>query len=129
MTMLNTNGKARKSLASQLDRFDSMLDGLSEALNESVATAVKEAVTVAVREAVQAVLTEVLANPAIVAKLQGLAGTAPRKTTLRRTWQERIAPLARWIAGVCQTIRQQVKATAQWTRQKVRGLVTRVCGF
>jgi hypothetical protein len=34
------NGRARKSLEHQLDRFDSILDGLANALNESVADAV-----------------------------------------------------------------------------------------
>ena len=29
-----TNGQIRKTLASQLDRLDSILDGLSEALND-----------------------------------------------------------------------------------------------
>src|SRR4051812_23301750 len=97
MTTMNLNGKARKTLASQLDRLDDMLDGLSDALNESVATAVKEAVTLAVREAVQAVLTEMLTNPAILAKMQALTGNAPRKVVRRRTWQERVAPLVRQI--------------------------------
>lgn len=128
MTMLNTNGKARKSLASQLDRLDEMLDGLSEALNESVAMAVKDAVTLAVREAVQAVMTEVLSNPAIVARLQALAGTAPRQATPRRTWQDRVAPLARRVVGVCQVIRENVQAVAQWTRQRVCGVAARARG-
>lgn len=34
---LSTNGRARKSLEYQLDRFDSILDGLANALSESVA--------------------------------------------------------------------------------------------
>ena len=29
-----TNGQARKSLAEQLDRLDTMLDGLSDGLND-----------------------------------------------------------------------------------------------
>ena len=31
---LETNGQTRKTLASQLDRLDSILDGLSEGLND-----------------------------------------------------------------------------------------------
>ena len=34
MTTTTTNGDARKTLASQLDRLDSILDGLSDALND-----------------------------------------------------------------------------------------------
>src|SRR5262245_21281384 len=61
-----SNGKLRKSLAEEIDRLDRILDGLAETLNESVATAVKEAMTVAV----QAVLTELLANPDVLARLR-----------------------------------------------------------
>jgi hypothetical protein len=70
-TTTTINGKQRRSLAEQIDRLDGILDGLADALNESVATAVKDAVTLAVREAVQAVLTELLANPAVRELLQG----------------------------------------------------------
>jgi hypothetical protein len=70
-TATTTNGKLRKSLSEQIDRLDAILDGLSAALNESAAAAVQEAVGLAVREAVQAVLTELLANPAVLALLNG----------------------------------------------------------
>lgn len=43
-TMSNSSPKARKSLADQLDRLDSVLDGLADNLNEAVASAVKAAV-------------------------------------------------------------------------------------
>jgi hypothetical protein len=48
------NSRARKTLASQIDRLDAVLDGLADGLNEAVADAVKNAVGLAVREAVQA---------------------------------------------------------------------------
>jgi hypothetical protein len=54
---ITTDGQARKTLASQIDRLDSILDGLSEGLNEAVATAVKEAVTTGVQQAVIEVIT------------------------------------------------------------------------
>ena len=38
---LNGNGQSRKNLSSQIDRLDGILDGLAEALNESVADAVR----------------------------------------------------------------------------------------
>ena len=44
----NTSNKGkhqRKSLASQLDHFDNMLDGLDQALKEVIADTVREAVT------------------------------------------------------------------------------------
>jgi hypothetical protein len=74
---LEMNGPTRKTLASQLDRLDSTLDGLSEGLNQAVAQAVREAVGLAVREAVQAVLSEVLTNPALRGQLQKAASPDP----------------------------------------------------
>jgi hypothetical protein len=60
MTMtIATNGRARKSLADQIDRLDGILDGLAGALNEAVVQAVRQAVTVAVKAA----LAEALAHP------------------------------------------------------------------
>jgi hypothetical protein len=69
-TKSNVNGQERKTLASQIDRLDTILDGLSEALSESVATAVQEAVSLAVKEAVHTVLTEVLTNAELRDRLQ-----------------------------------------------------------
>jgi hypothetical protein len=77
-TMINpdANGRKRASLNEQINRLDNMLDGLSEGLNEAVADAVKAAVGTAVKEAVQAVLTEVLNNPEIRARLHTSAPLA-----------------------------------------------------
>jgi hypothetical protein len=74
------NGPPRKTLASQLDRLDSILDGLSDALNGAVASAVegaveravRHAVSEAVKETLQAVITEVVANPDLVAAARTL---------------------------------------------------------
>src|SRR5262249_51912713 len=71
MTVTNNTNRARKNLASQLDRLDSILDGLAEALNGAVASAVegaveravKQAVGQAVQETFQAILAEVGASP------------------------------------------------------------------
>jgi hypothetical protein len=73
--MTTTNGRERKTLASQLDRLDSILDGLADALNGAVASAVegaveravKLAVGEAVRETLQAIITEVVSNPDLLA--------------------------------------------------------------
>jgi hypothetical protein len=71
MTTTHPNGRvARKTLASEIDRLDSLLEGLAENLNEAVATAVKDAVSQAVREAVNAVIQEVLTNAELLRRLQ-----------------------------------------------------------
>jgi hypothetical protein len=66
MSTTTLNNGVRKTLASQLDRLDTILDGLAENLNEAVAMAatnsVKEIVNVAVQEAVRAALVEILSN-------------------------------------------------------------------
>src|SRR4051812_7139392 len=74
---LSANGRARKSLEHQLDRFDSILDGLANALNESVADAVKDAVGQAVKEAVQAVVAELVATPQVATALATARGFTP----------------------------------------------------
>jgi hypothetical protein len=60
-TTLNGHSQ-RKTLSTQLDRLDVILDGLAEALNESVADAVKDVVGQVVRESVETTIREVLAN-------------------------------------------------------------------
>lgn len=75
-----TNGQVRKTLASQLDRLDRILDNLSEGLNEAVATTVEgavEAVSEGVKEAVHAILTEVLSNADLLAALHTALPAAP----------------------------------------------------
>ena len=78
-TKSNSNGQERKTLASQLDRLDAILDTLGEGLNEAVASAVQEAVETAVREgvhqSVRGALSEVLSNPEVLAVLR--AALAP----------------------------------------------------
>jgi hypothetical protein len=63
------NGRVRKTLASQLDRLDAILDGLADALNESVAAAVEKAVG--------NVIAEILTNPAFTDRLRAPAPPAP----------------------------------------------------
>jgi len=50
-------------LATEIDRLDSMLDGLAEGLNDAVASAVRDVVGQVVREAVEVAVKEVLSNP------------------------------------------------------------------
>src|SRR5262245_66197073 len=98
MTGPAANGRQQKSLAHRLDRLDTILDGLAEALNESVAAAVRDAVTAAVREAVEVALKEVLRRPELLraalaahgGPAAGAAAPASEKASpgrrLRRAW-------------------------------------------
>jgi hypothetical protein len=65
-TMPNGRHTQRKQLSSQLDRLDTVLDGLGDALNRRVADAVKDVVGQAVKESVETTIREVLGNPALL---------------------------------------------------------------
>jgi hypothetical protein len=115
MTMTTTtrtdiNGPPRKTLASQLDRLDAILDGLDNAL----AGAVQAVVCMAVKEAVQAVLTEVLTNQQLQEQLQKAAQQAapPEKTHGKQSMSNRL-----WQATT-----EGVRRTAQKVKQLGRGV-------
>ena len=101
----NSNSQPRKTLASQIDRLDNILDRLDAAL----AGAVQEAVCVAVKEAVQAVLTEVLTNRKLQEQLQQAAQHAPRRdekhgkpSMASRLWQATTTAVRRTVQKVKQ---------------------------
>ena len=81
MSTTTLNNGVRKTLASQLDRLDMILDGLAENLNEAVAMAaansVKEIVNVAVQEAVRAALVEILTNTEVQKRLINVRPATP----------------------------------------------------
>jgi hypothetical protein len=60
-----SNGKIRKSLESQLDRFDRMLDGLADAIPQVVAETIRSAAAQSVREAIESALGEVLRSRSV----------------------------------------------------------------
>jgi hypothetical protein len=124
MTNVNTNGQ-RKTLASQLDRLDTILDTLDQGLQEAVASAVQEAVSVAVREAIKGLVTEVLTNPDLLAQIRALliVKNTPKPTgngeKLHAVVKERFG---RWWSSIrdrvqttkqaCRIVRRRI---AQWT--------------
>jgi hypothetical protein len=126
-TMTTTNGRARKTLAEQIDRLDGILDGLADALNQAIAQAVREAVTVAVRAAV----TEALANPELRQRLAPVAQATPPQSPIKRLLAAtrracgRAAAAAgrfvRWLGGM---IRRLPGTTRRLVASGVRGLAT-----
>src|SRR6476619_6961806 len=76
MSTTHLNGQ-RKTLATQLDRLDRILDGLAEALNEAVADAVRQSVAATVGEAVQAAVKEVLMHPELLRAAAATAAPVP----------------------------------------------------
>ena len=106
---MTSNGQTRKTLASQLDRLDGILDGLDAAL----AGAVQEAVGLAVKGAVQAVLTEVLTNRDLQEPLRQAASAATAQdqasappSTSHRLWQATTEGVRRTVQKVQQVGRR-----------------------
>lgn len=124
-----TNGRGRKSLASQLDRLDQILDCLSDGLNEAVATAVKEAVAVAVEQAVRTALCEVLTNPEVLAMLRGTVQqpqTSKPKQPVGVRVRQGIGKVVGWIgsrvrqfAQVCCTAKNCVQSGVAAFRRRL----------
>jgi hypothetical protein len=105
-----TNGQVRKSLASQLDRLDTLSEGLNEAVAYAVEQSVQKAVSVAVREAVQALLAEVLTNPDLRAALASVVGgnATDHATTAAPVSDRRpslLSPAWRWLLSGLRFVR------------------------
>jgi len=126
MTTTTTNGRARPSLAAQIDRLDAILDGLAENLNaavvDAVAGAVKEAVTVAVQEAVHAAVLEVLTNAELRKRLGAAQAPASQPSVpvtvrlghaARRCWG--------WLVGAATAVWGTARAVARTATRKAVG--------
>lgn len=121
-TLGNTRAP-RKQLFDQLDRLDVILDGLADALNESVADAVRDVVGQAVQEAVVSTLREVLGRPellraALAAHAPPMAAPAaapvpqahPGEALGRPLLRQRLGSIAR---RGCEQVRQVVGQAVQ----------------
>ena len=127
MSTTNMNGQ-RKTLATQLDRLDSILDGLAEALNEAVADAVRQSVAAAVGEAVQAAVKEVLTHPELLRAAAAQAAPAPAPVAEPAT---KPSPLRRLLEGArraCGQAKGKAFQAAQWLRRQASALVAGLSG-
>jgi hypothetical protein len=119
---VSNNGKARRSLATELDRLDQMLDGLANGLNEAVGDAVKAALGGGMHEMVRAVLTELFNSPETLAKLRAVLGATPAGAALpvpaRRGMRKRLCGLWSGIRACARKLRQACAARVrlQWGR-------------
>src|SRR5262245_6386090 len=93
----------RQTLSGQIDRLDTILDGLAEALNESVADAVRTTVGEVVRETVKETVQEVLSDADLMrAALARHNNTAQpdENTQPKRTLLESLGDMVAWVVGV-----------------------------
>jgi hypothetical protein len=123
MTNVNTNGQ-RKTLASQLDRLDTILDTLDEGLQGAVASAVQEAVGLAVREAINGLVTEVLTNPDLLSQVRTLLTPVIVKHTPKPAASgERLHTVVKERFG---SVWNVVKARVEETKQTCRKVLRRI---
>src|SRR3954469_17332126 len=97
-TQTNANGQERKTLASQLDRLDAILDALGVGLNEAVASAVQDVVGTAVTAAVQAAVVEVLTNPDLLERLPPATPPEPAPSLFGKV-ARKARTFCGWLAG------------------------------
>jgi len=110
----------KKTLSFQLDRLDTILDGLAEALNGAVAEAVKEAVGPAAREAVKVALNAAIAQAA-VEKLQPVVEKTPAAPCpVGGFWNKTTTMLSNMFS--------QVKSMAVTAYQQVKQFAARILG-
>src|SRR5215468_9722892 len=123
--MTQTNNVGRKSLATEIDRLDGILDGLDEALAGSVETAVRDVVGQVVREAVEATIKEVLSNPELirsaVAQHAPVATPMPQRPrrTLKELLRERLAALCQKASEKASQAKRNLGSAWSWCVEKV----------
>jgi hypothetical protein len=135
-TVANSSPR-RKQLSDQLDRFDRILDGLSEALAAAVADAAREGTRLAVKEAIieiatdpalrvlahQATASGPAASPATHAKSPGLwarltARAAQAAHAAGQTTCKAACRMACAVRGIVTRAVQSVRLLGQWSGLK-----------
>src|SRR5262245_18815533 len=127
MTQTNDVGRTqRKSLATEIDRLDGILDGLDEALAGSIEMTVRDVVGHVVRETVEATVREVLSNPelirAAVAQHAPVATPMPQqpRRTLKEALKEKLAALFHKAAEKASQAKRGLGSAWAWCVEKVR---------
>jgi hypothetical protein len=133
MTTSMNNGSSnaqRKTLATQLDRLDVILDGLSDALSGSVEMAVRDVVGQVVRESVEATIREVLGNQDLLRATLAVQGHPPQPTPAptplpkRRTLKELIQSAGRYTYEKAKQaaigVKNGVSRAWSWGIEKIR---------
>jgi hypothetical protein len=122
ISTLKDNGRLpRKTLSSQLDRLDQILDGLADSLNDAVAGAAREAVLQVVRQAVEDAVRDALAAvpPPSPANTPGAGPTRSWKEKLKAAW----AWLKAAVAGVAVLAGSRVRRWWAWGINKFQKLL------
>jgi hypothetical protein len=120
-----TLNAGRKTLASQLDRLDTIIDGLADNLHEAVAIAtanvVKETLTVVVQEAIRGALVEILTNAEVLKRLAtNVQPPVPLIVRLAAKARSCWSWLKGTVKGACSKVKQMVSSLATATSTRVQ---------
>lgn len=120
--------KERRCLATEIDRFDRMIDGLDKAIVETVADAMKEAMGPAVEAAFKSTITELLSNPQILTLLSNLqpqAAATPSNQHVPEpaTSNDQSVPAVPPKLTLLQRLRQKASSVVQSTRKGLMAAV------
>jgi hypothetical protein len=120
-----SHGQQKKTLAGQLDRLDTIIDALDEALPGAVADAVQQAVSAAVKQAAEAVLREVLGNPGLLRALNPQATQssepASKPSSARRAWSWLCGKVVNAGAWLCEKAKQAASGVGSLVRTVCSG--------
>jgi hypothetical protein len=126
---LNNGHTQRKTLATQLDRLDVILDGLADALNESVAFAVRDVVGQVVKEAVETTIREVLGNQDLLQASLAMhappaqIASVPRSSPIRTAIGGALSLLVQRSAEIAGKIKQTFVSAWSRSLEKIGDLV------
>jgi hypothetical protein len=123
-----TLNAGRKTLASQLDRLDTIIDGLVDNLHEAVAIAtanvVKETLTVVVQQAVHSALVEVLTNAEVQKRLASQTVSVQPSVPLVIRLATKVRSCWSWLKstakGACSRVKQMVSSLSAIAGGKVQ---------
>src|SRR5262245_17700205 len=121
---INSNARMpRKTLSSQIDRLDGILDGLDAALSGAVADAVQGAVGQVGKEAVEASIKEVLGSPELLrAALAQHAPPAPEpksRKSLREVLKAALGCLSRKGCEAASQVKRKAGQLWSWCLNKL----------
>jgi hypothetical protein len=119
------NGSAqRKTLASQLDRLDNIIDAIADGLPKAIADVVCQAISAALPDAIQGVITQVLSQPDVLRQLAGLNAPAavPAPSEPASPPQpEPTAPSRSKLGAAWGWLRTKVSKGCSWVTSKLPG--------
>src|SRR5436305_3383955 len=119
------NGAAqRKTLASQLDRLDNIIDAIADGLPKAIADVVCQAISTALPQAIQGVLTQVLSQPEVLRQLVGVkapvAAPAPSEPAVAPQ-TEAASPSGSKPGSAWGWLRAKVSNAGSWLVSKLPG--------